>query len=108
MATADEIKKVNIEKMGEPLGIQYSELWQELASIHIKWGEFVDAFGTARKRIELLNRAAPLFFRTAQDALWEASVLHVARLTDPSQSPGARASPILLFRTCLHSSRTRR
>jgi hypothetical protein len=43
MATADEIKKVNIEKMGEPLGTQYSELWQELASIHIKWGEFVDA-----------------------------------------------------------------
>jgi hypothetical protein len=90
MATADEIKKENIEKMGEPLGAQYSELWQELASIYIKWGEFIDAFGTARERVELLNRAAPLFFRTAQDALWEASVLHVARLTDPSQSPGGK------------------
>jgi hypothetical protein len=90
MAIADEIKKVNIEKMGEPLGTQYSELWQELASIHIKWGEFVDAFGTALERVELLNRAAPLFFRTAQDALWEASVIHVARLTDPPHSPGGK------------------
>jgi hypothetical protein len=42
-----EASRRALEKMGEPLGTQYSELWQELASIHIKWGEFVDAFGTA-------------------------------------------------------------
>jgi len=61
--TAEEAKKANIAKMGEPLGALYSALWQALATIHFHWQEYVELFGTKPERINLLNRAAPTFFR---------------------------------------------
>jgi hypothetical protein len=86
--TAEEAKKANIAKMGEPLGALYSALWQALATIHFHWQEYVELFGTKPERINLLNRAAPTFFRILQDELWENSLLHLARLTDPETSQG--------------------
>jgi hypothetical protein len=40
------------------------------------------------ERIALLNSSAPSFFRMIQDELWEMSLLHLARLTDPANSLG--------------------
>jgi hypothetical protein len=78
-----EAKRQCIAAMGEPLGTQYAELWQELAQLHLTWLEFVELFGKKKSRIELLNNAAPHFFRMVQDRLREAVFLHIARLTDP-------------------------
>src|SRR5437764_1164678 len=86
--TAAEIKEKNISRMGEPLGAQFSELRQELVRAHIKWEEFADLFATRKERVDLLNRAAPLFFRIDQDARLESLVLNIARLTDPPSSSG--------------------
>jgi hypothetical protein len=86
--TAEEAKTANIAEMGEPLGALYSALWQAVATIHFYWKEYVELFGTKPERIDLLNRAAPAFFRMLQDELWENSLLHLARLTDPANSPG--------------------
>jgi len=83
---AEDIRKENIAKMGEPLGALYSALWQAVATIHFHWREYVELFGTKPERIDLLNRAAPSFFRMLQDELWENSLLHLARLTDPVNS----------------------
>ena len=86
--TAEDAKTRNIEKMGEALGNQYSALWQEVASLYTKWGEYVELFGTGPSRVDLLNQAAPAFFRLVQDSLWDDVLLHLARLTDPPQSVG--------------------
>jgi len=67
--------------MGEALGVQYTQLWQETAQLNIMWKEFIELFGTKPSRIELLNRSAGAFFRMVQDGIWEAIVLHIARLT---------------------------
>jgi hypothetical protein len=88
--TAEEAKKANIEKMGEPLGTLFSALWQEVAMLHVRWREYVALFGTKPERIDLLNREAPHFFRMLQDELWESTLLSLARLTDPSNSQGNR------------------
>jgi hypothetical protein len=88
--TGAEAKEQNIKAMGEALGVQYSQLWQEIAQLHISWAEFVELFGTKTSRVELLNRSAGHFFRMVQDSMWETIVLHIARLTDPSQSPGGK------------------
>jgi AbiU2 len=85
---ADEAKQANIDKMGEPLGVIYSALWQEVSLIHLEWNEYVELFGTEPERITLLNETAPSFFRMLQDDLWEMSLLHLARVTDPVKSPG--------------------
>lgn len=83
-----QIKSGNVEKMGTELGAIYSALWQDLARAHLHWKEYVELFGTNPERIELLNRAAPRFFRMLQDELWETSLLNLTRLTDrPKTSP---------------------
>ncbi|WP_407690639.1 AbiU2 domain-containing protein [Rhodocyclus tenuis] len=69
--------------MGGEIGKVYSALWQEVAWINKKWNQYVELFGTSPERIELLNRAAPSFFRTFQDSLLDDVLLHLARLTDP-------------------------
>lgn len=80
-----------VAEMGEPLGSQYAELWQEIAQLHITWLEYVELYGTKKSRVDLLNDVAPHFFRMVQDRLQEAVMLHIARLTDPSHSLGNKA-----------------
>jgi AbiU2 len=86
--TAEVAKQEHIAHMGEELGTVYATLWQQVASLHAKWADFVALFGTSESRVELLNKAAPVFFRHVQDGLWEGILLHVARLTDPPMSGG--------------------
>jgi len=86
--TASQAKADNMAKMGAEIGAIYSELWQEIAWINIKWAQYVELFGTNPERIDLLNQAAPSMFRTVQDTLWEDVLLHLARLADPPKSAG--------------------
>jgi hypothetical protein len=52
--TAEEAKANYIEKMGEPLGAQFAALFQEVASLHMVWGEFAELFGEER-HVTVLN-----------------------------------------------------
>src|SRR2546430_16292006 len=67
-------------------------LWNEVAWLHAKWHEYKELYGEKPPRLELLNRASGFFFRIVQDTLWENTLLHLARLTDPSRSAGDRKS----------------
>jgi hypothetical protein len=84
----DEVKQDHIDKLGDELGSIYHELWNEVAWLHSKWDEYVELFGTKPSRVKLLNEAAPLFFRTVEDSLWESILVHITRLTDPPRSCG--------------------
>lgn len=86
--TSEEVKADYIKCMGEPLGKLFHALWQEVAFLHTRWAEFVGLYGKKQSRIDLLNQAAPFFFRVIQDTLWESTILHIARLTDPPKSAG--------------------
>lgn len=98
MPTAEESKAHYIAKMGDALGTQYAELWQEIAALHLTWLEFVELYGTKESRIALLNRAGGGFFGIVQDRLFEAVALHIARLTDPSLSLGRKDRANLTLR----------
>lgn len=54
--------------MGSDLGTTYNALWQQLAWLHGKWAAYVELFGTKESRIDLMNEAAPRFFRIVQDS----------------------------------------
>jgi hypothetical protein len=99
--TAEESRQHAIDAMGEDLGRFYHALSNELAWLHLKWGEYIVLFGTKPSRIDLINRAAGEFFRIVQDGLWEDALLHLARLTDSPRSKGKdnlsiRALPSLI------------
>ena len=74
--------------MGPELGREFYHLWNECAWLHMNWQEYVILFGTKDSRLELLNSAAGAFFRIVHDTLWEATLLHLCRLTDPPRSGG--------------------
>lgn len=88
--TADEVKQEHIEKLGNNLGYLFNELENEVASLYMKWEEYVKLFGKTPSRIDLLNQSAPVFFKIVQDSLWENIILHLARLTDPPKSAGKK------------------
>jgi hypothetical protein len=81
-------KNQYIEKMGESLGTQFYALLHEVIWLHTKWAEFLELFGSKPTRIELLNEAAHAFFGIIQYVLWDETLLHIARLTDPPISMG--------------------
>jgi hypothetical protein len=99
--TADESKISNVAAMGEPLGALYSALWQHFATTYTHWLEYVELFGKKPERIDLLNRAAPQFFRMIQDELWEISLLHLARITDAPLMAGRTNLSIRALATSL-------
>jgi len=73
--------------MGHELGKLFDELRNEYVYLQWKWMEYLALFGSKPERVDLLNGAAPSFFRLVQDSLWEGVLLHIARLTDRS-APG--------------------
>lgn len=84
--TSELAKQDNIVHMGEELGSLYSELWQEVSRLFIIWGEYVALYGTKPSRVDLINNAAPLFFKVVQVSLWDNTLLAIARITDPTES----------------------
>ena len=65
--TAKEAQTEYVKHMGTPLGEQFSALWQELAWLYLKWGEYNELFGTKPSRVRLLNNAAPRFLLPQPD-----------------------------------------
>lgn len=86
--TPGEVEQRYLEAMGPELGRLFYCLWNECAWLHLKWSEYVILFGSKPERLSLLNTTAPAFFRLIRDSMWEDVLLHICRLTDPTQSIG--------------------
>jgi len=84
----DELKAERVAALGVELGETYHQLLNELIWILFKWEQYRALFGTKPERVDLLNRAAPVFFVIVQDTLWDDILLHLCRLTDSPTSVG--------------------
>jgi hypothetical protein len=80
--TSDELAQVFGAGMGPELGPLFHKLWLECAALHLKWGEYVALFGTGQSRVDVLNKAAPVFAHVVESVLREDVLLHICRLTD--------------------------
>ena len=86
--SAEESRLELIAAMGQELGELFDALSSELTWIHWQWHQFRVLFGTKESTIELLNEAAPVFFRAVQDVFFEETVLAIARIVDPPATAG--------------------
>jgi len=86
--TAEEVEQHYLESMGLDLGRFYHRLWSECVYLHWKWSDYASLFGSKPERIDLLNSAAPAFFKLTQDMMWENILLHICRLMDPPRTAG--------------------
>ena len=66
----------------------FEKLRWEIAILHLRWTLYRQLFGTNKKRIELLNKTAPLFFNQLHFVLLEDTILGLARLTESRVSSG--------------------
>jgi hypothetical protein len=102
--SAEEVKQQHIERLGIKLGPIFYELCNELAWLYIKWNQYVELYGAKPSRVDLTNQAASLFFRIVQDTLWEDTLLHISRLTDPPKTAGKKNLTILLLPILVENS----
>lgn len=86
--TAEEVRSAYIEKMGQELGELFHAASEELTEVHWRWNQYRILFGEKPSRIDLLNEAAPFFFRIIHDVLFEDTMLAIARLVGPIKSAG--------------------
>jgi hypothetical protein len=76
--------------MGPDLGNLHYELYVQLVWVHLKWQRYRALFADSKERVDLLNKAAPAFFQSVQDVMWDDVLLHIARITDPPASRGQK------------------
>ncbi len=78
----DELRAEYISSMGEELGASFYELYRRLVELHMLWQQYRQLFGDDTETVNLLNRAAGLFFKIVQDELWDSVLLGISRMTD--------------------------
>ncbi len=83
-----EMRQHYVEKMGAELGPLFHAASSELGWMHWRWKQFRILFADKPARLELLNEAAPFFFHTVHESLFELTLLGIARLVGPRKSLG--------------------
>jgi len=86
--SAEEVRAGYIEAMGQELGELFHATSSELTWIHWRWKQYRTLFGEKPSRIDLLNEAAPLFFRIVHNVFFEDTLLAIARLVGSPKSLG--------------------
>ena len=100
--TDDALRAEYIRVMGPDLGLLYSELQQDFGWLQHKWSEFLELFGRGPERIELLNVVASDFFYFLMKLLFEDTMLHLSRLTDPPKSAGRETLTVMRLADQIH------
>jgi hypothetical protein len=119
--TAEQVHKEYLAAMGPQLGELFYALDNEVTWLHLQWRQYRVLYGDKESRIDLLNEAAPHFFRIIQDVLFDDTLLNIARLAGPAESvnrpnlsirrlpslvgPDRRAALEQLVQTALSASR---
>lgn len=86
--TPEEVKDAMLTEMGPQLGVEFYELWNEVIWLHNKWLDYRSLYAKENETVDLLNEAAPQFFYGLQFIMWEDTLMHLCRITDPPQSCG--------------------
>ncbi len=84
-STPEEVEANYLAAMGENLGRVYYELYKEVVWVHARWLEYRKLYAE-KGNLELINRHGGFLFKLIQDALWDETLLHLARLTDPART----------------------
>jgi hypothetical protein len=82
-----ELQNDYVSKMGADLGEIYYSLYKEVVWLHARWQQYRKLFAES-DNVATLNQHGSFIFKLVQDGLWEDTLLHISRLTDPVESVG--------------------
>ena len=86
--SAEQVAESYAQSMGAELGAVFHALSTELTWVHWRWQQYRILFGDKESRLDMLNDAAPFFFRVVQDVFFDDTLLGIARLAGPPQTIG--------------------
>src|SRR5687768_1382998 len=86
----DEVRAGYVNLMGSELGSSFATLHRKLIELHMVWQQYRQLFGSDPETVALLNRTAGLFFKIAQDEIWDSVLLGISRMTDPPETRGKK------------------
>jgi hypothetical protein len=95
--TEFEVLTNEIAAMGPELGKLYHAISRDVTWLHWRWNEYRALFGEKPSRIDLMNESAPFIFQVLHDALFEQTLLGIARLVGPAKSAGNHVLSIERF-----------
>ena len=84
--TAKEVEQKDLKDFGPCLGPLFHALYNQVVRIHAKWIQFRKTYAKSEQQTQLLKDTAPFFFRVVRDVLIDDTLLHLARLTDPTKT----------------------
>jgi hypothetical protein len=67
------------------LGAVFHSLVNEYWWIQTRWAYLHALFARSQARVDTLNEVAGPFFKAVQDDFWDATLLHLCRMTDPAR-----------------------
>ena len=70
--------------MPESIKDIFEELKNQVISVHTKWENYRQVFGTSEKRLKLLDECAHAFFLIIHNALIDDVLMSLSKLTDPA------------------------
>ncbi len=89
----EEKKKI----LGDEFGAIYYHGLNEWCNLWLTWKQYESLFGHGSERVELLNKAGGSFFYRVNMHFFEAVVLAVCRISDPSKTLGKTNLTVHLF-----------
>jgi len=95
--TDAEVLTNEIATMGLELGKLYHAISHDVTWLHWRWGEYRVLFAEKPSRVDLMNESAPFIFQVVHDALFEQTLLGIARLVGPPKSAGNHVLSIERF-----------
>jgi hypothetical protein len=80
-----DVRNPRHEKLPPEIRDLFKGLWNQVASLHFRWGALTHLFTGDPKRTRMLLDTAPHFFGLVRLSLQDAVVLGVSRLADPAR-----------------------
>jgi hypothetical protein len=100
--TEEQLQESYITQMGDDLGSAFSALERELTWMNWRWMQFRILFEDKPSRIDLLNQSASFFFYVVHQAIFENTLLGIARLTAGPNAGGQVALTIQRLPDLVH------
>ncbi|KAB2757955.1 hypothetical protein F9K81_11415 [Brucella anthropi] len=94
---SEEIIQNNIEVMGESPGMLHYHAVNEWCDLHLIWKQFSNLFCKGKERVDLLNRCGANFFYTVDRLFFQAAILSICRLSDPTRTLGKSNLTVLSY-----------
>lgn len=69
-------------------GKYYESIYDQVVNLHIDWKTYRNIFAVSEEQFNFVKKIDENFFRVCENAIWDSTLMRIARLLDPPSSCG--------------------